>query len=255
MTLEGTASNYQCDPERAGSRPPLPGGWPIRSFLGRLQENIRADILQLGTRRHFSPEEILLQEGDRSQYVILLHSGFVKVTAQMENGREALLAIRAGGDIVGEMAALDDAPRSATVTACGEISANVVECEDLQLFLHCHSDAAITLTGMVVEKLRWANRRRVEYGGLPVKARLARVLSELAASHGHPVRRSLVIGVALSQPELAALTGSSEVTVHKALRELRQERLLATGYRRITVLDLPGLRRTAGLPDPPSRHP
>ncbi|QLH25614.1 Crp/Fnr family transcriptional regulator [Streptomyces sp. Rer75] len=212
-------------------------------------------MLQLGTRRRFSPEEILIQEGDRSQYVVLLHSGFAKVTAQLENGREALLAIRAGGDIVGEMAALDDAPRSATVTACGEVSASVVEYEDLRLFLHRHSDVAITLSGMVVEKLRWANRRRVEYGGLPVKARLARVLSELALSHGHQVRRSLVIGVALSQPELAALTGSSEVTAHKALKELRQEGLLSTGYRRITVLDLPGLRRIAGLPDSPIRHP
>ncbi|MGR3935806.1 Crp/Fnr family transcriptional regulator [Streptomyces sp. BRA346] len=255
MTLEGVAPNDQCGPERAGSCPPLPDGWPMRSFLGRLKDRVRADILQIGTHCHFSPEEILIQEGDRSQYVVLLHSGFAKVTAQLENGREALLAIRAGGDIVGEMAALDDAPRSATVTACGEISASVVEYEDLQLFLHRHSDAAITLTGMVVEKLRWANRRRVEYGGLPVKARLARVLSELALSHGHQVRRSLVIGVALSQPELAAPTGSSEVTVHKALRELRQERLLATGYRRVTVLDLAGLRRTAGLPDPPFRHP
>ncbi|MEU5643442.1 Crp/Fnr family transcriptional regulator [Streptomyces milbemycinicus] len=227
----------------------------MRSFLGRLHGRVRTDMLKLGTRRHFSPEEILIREGDRSHYVVLLHSGFAKVTAGLENGREALLAIRAGGDIVGEMAALDDAPRSATVTACGEISASVVEYNDLQLFLRRHSDAAMTLTGMVVEKLRWANRRRVEFGSLPVKARLARVLSELAISHGHPVRRSLVIGIALSQPELAALTGSSEVTVHKALRELRQEGLLATGYRRITVLDLSGLRRTASLPDSPPHHP
>ncbi|MGO4756833.1 cyclic nucleotide-binding domain-containing protein, partial [Streptomyces sp. 2MCAF27] len=78
-------------------------------------------MLELGALRRFSPEEILIREGDRSHYVVLLHSGFAKVTARLDNGSEALLAIRASGDIVGEMAALDDAPRSATVTACGEI--------------------------------------------------------------------------------------------------------------------------------------
>jgi hypothetical protein len=52
------------------------------------------------------------------------------------------------------------------------------------------------------------------------------------------VPRGLVIGVDLTQPELAALTGSAEVTIHKALAELRRDELITTGYRRTTVLDL-----------------
>jgi CRP-like cAMP-binding protein len=227
-------------------------GWSAQSFLGRLSERDRTDLLRLGTRRCFSAAEVLIQEGDLSQYVVLLHSGFAKVAARQDNGRSALLAIRASGDIVGEMAALDSAPRSATVTACEDLSASVIECDDLQHFRARHPVADTMLTGMIVERLRFANRRRAEFGGLPVKERLARVLSELALAHGHRVRRSLVIGVSLSQPELAALTSSSEGAVHKALRQLRQERLVSTGYRRTTVVDLPGLCRVAGLPGPES---
>ncbi|MGW7428750.1 Crp/Fnr family transcriptional regulator [Streptomyces sp. NPDC054861] len=222
-------------------------GWPTGSFLGALPEAVRADLLNIGTRCRYVPEEILMHEGERSRHVVLLRSGFVKVTARLANGHEALLAIRVGGDIVGEMAAMDDAPRSATVTACGDIAASIVRESDLRLFLDTRPQAALAIAGIVSQRLRWANRRRVEFGGFPVKVRLARVLAELAASYGHRVPRGLVIGVDLTQPELAALTGSAEVTIHKALAELRRDDLITTGYRRTTVLDLDRLRRVARM--------
>ncbi|MFF7181198.1 cyclic nucleotide-binding domain-containing protein [Streptomyces sp. NPDC008121] len=222
-------------------------GWPTGSFLGALPEAVRADLLNIGTRCRYVPEEILMHEGERSRHVVLLRSGFVKVTARLANGHEALLAIRVGGDIVGEMAAMDDAPRSATVTACGDIAASIVRESDLRLFLDTRPQAALAIAGIVTQRLRWANRRRVEFGGFPVKVRLARVLAELAASYGHRVPRGLVIGVDLTQPELAALTGSAEVTIHKALAELRRDDLITTGYRRTTVLDLDRLRRVARM--------
>ncbi|AUA09487.1 cAMP receptor protein [Streptomyces malaysiensis subsp. malaysiensis] len=222
-------------------------GWPARSFLGGLPKSVRTGLLELGTRCRYLREEILIREGDRSKHVVLLRSGFVKVTSRLDNGHEALLAIRIGGDIVGEMAAMDDAPRSATVTACGEIAASIVRESDLRLFLSNHPEAAMALAGIVAQRLRWANRRRVEFGGYPVKVRLARVLAELATSYGLRVPRGLVIGVDLTQPEMAALTGSAEVTIHKALAELRRDGLITTGYRRTTVLDLARLRDVARL--------
>ncbi|MFD5033123.1 Crp/Fnr family transcriptional regulator [Streptomyces sp. NPDC058405] len=222
--------------------------WHTRSFLGGLSEVIRTGLLRLGTRCRYLPGEVLIREGDRTNHVVLLRSGFVKVTAQLDNGHEALLSIRVGGDIVGEMAAMDDgALRSATVTACGEIAASIVRESDLHFFLASHPEAARAVNRIVVRRLRWANQRRVEFGGYPVKVRLSRVLAELAVSYGHSVPRGLVIGVDLTQPELAALTGSAEVTIHKALAELRRDGLITTGYRRTTVLDLARLRETARL--------
>ncbi|MDO0927233.1 Crp/Fnr family transcriptional regulator [Streptomyces sp. TG1A-8] len=222
--------------------------WPARSFLGGLSEPVRSKLLGIGTRCRYLPGEVLIREGDRSNHVVLLRSGFVKVTASLDNGHEALLAIRVGGDIVGEMAAMDDgAPRSATVTACGEIAASMVRESDLRFFLESHPEAARAVNRIVIQRLRWSNQRRVEFGGYSVKVRLARVLAELAASYGHPVPRGIVIGVNLTQPELAALTGSAEVTIHKALAELRRDGLITTGYRRTTVLDVNRLRETARL--------
>src|SRR5207245_2420416 len=80
------------------------------------------------------PSRILIRQGEQSRFVFVILDGVVKVTGQANGGRDALLAIRMGGDIVGEFAALDAGPRSATVTTCGALVARIIKSGD---FLDC----------------------------------------------------------------------------------------------------------------------
>lgn len=221
--------------------------WPARSLLGVLSPQARQELLTLGVPKRIEPGEVLLSEGAHDRHMLLLLSGFAKVTARVENGETSLLAVRVGGDTVGEMAAMDGSPRSATVTACGPMTARVVQPGPLHELLMRRPEVAVALTRIVADRLRWANRRRLDFRGYPAKVRLARLLVELATAYGRPSDDGLVVGCRLSQPELAALTGAAETTVHKGLRELRKEGLLETGYRSTTIRDLPRLERVADL--------
>ena len=98
------------------------------------------------------------------------------------------------------------------------------------------------MAAAVGERLRWATERQTEFAAFPAEIRLARVLVDIAWSCGQPTEEGLTIAVALSQPELATMIGASEATVQKVLRELRENGIIRTGYRRITVVDLPALR-------------
>lgn len=225
--------------------------WPDRSLLAVLSEPAREELLSLGAELTLGSGEVLLTEGafDRHLYVIL--SGFAKVTATAENGQESLLAVRVGGDCVGEMAALDGAPRSAGVVACGPLRARVISPGALHGLMMRRPEVAMALTRIVADRLRWANRRRLEFRGYSVKIRLARLLLELAVAYGRQERGGgRVIGFQLTQPELAALTGAAETTVHKGLRQLRDDGLLGTGYRTTTLHDLSRLARVAELAEP-----
>ncbi|MGW6355943.1 Crp/Fnr family transcriptional regulator [Streptomyces sp. NPDC055092] len=110
-------------------------------------------------------------------------------------------------------------------------------------------EVSVALTAVVADRLRWANRRRLDFRGYAAKVRLARVLVELAASYGTRRCGEVVIDIRLTQPELATLIGAAETTVHKVLRELREESLLETGYRATVIRALPRLRRLADLAD------
>ncbi|MFE3416157.1 Crp/Fnr family transcriptional regulator [Streptomyces mirabilis] len=235
------------DSETTQAHEQLSQQWPSRSLLGTLTPPARQELLGLGTQVWFDADDVLLMEGVRDRHVLLLLSGFAKVTARVENGESSLLAITAAGDTVGEMAALDEAPRSATVTACGPLTARVVRQSELQGLLMRRPEVATALTGMVSKRLRWANQQRLDFRSYPVSVRLARLLVDLAASYGSSMSSGVVIPLRLSQSELATMVGAAETTVHKALRQLRNERLLETSYRSTVLPDLDRLTEHAEL--------
>ncbi|SCG74124.1 Crp/Fnr family transcriptional regulator [Micromonospora coxensis] len=217
--------------------------WPYGTFLQRLTPAVRAALLDLGVRRRVPAGQIVIHEGVRESHLILLEEGLTKVTAILPDGRTALLALRVGGDLVGEMSALNDRPRSATITTCGPTRYSVIAPDRFKNFLTRHPDAALELAAMVSDRLRWSNRRRIDFTSYPVKLRVARVIAELCRSHGRQDRHGVVIDVRLTQPELATICGAAETSVQKALRELRSDGLVETDYRRITVPDLEALAR------------
>jgi CRP/FNR family transcriptional regulator, cyclic AMP receptor protein len=191
-------------------------------------------MLTLGTPKYYAPGTVLLREGEREAHVLVLVDGLVKVTAISPEGHLALLAIRTAGDLVGELASMDNEPRIATVTAAGPVRARVVSQAEFIGYLTAHPDVALAVSGSVGAKLRLATRRRLDFSAHEVHVRLARVLVELVRTHGFDNGE---IGVPLSQPELAALVGAAEPTVHRALAHLRKERIVETGYRRVVVCD------------------
>lgn len=219
--------------------------WPVNSLLATLSPATREELLTLGTRRQYRRGQVLLREGELSTHVLLLVQGCVKITATAPNGGLALLAIRMSGEIIGELAGLDGQPRSATATSAGLVRARVMPQATFHDFLTRHPDAALAVGRTVGAKLRWATRRRVDFSGYDVPVRVARVLAELAGTYGERTGTGVEIRVPLTQPELAALVGAAEPTVHKALAKLRRRGLIVTGYRQMTVLDLAELRATA----------
>src|SRR5262245_51002895 len=100
----------------------IPGGqaqWPTSSLLGSLTELAPQRLLASGVQCQYATSgRVLIRESTMTVGVYLLLSGVVKTTAATDAG-EALLAIRVGGDIVGELATLDGSPRLATVTTAG----------------------------------------------------------------------------------------------------------------------------------------
>jgi len=67
----------------------------------------------------------------------------------------------------------------------------------------------------------------------------------MSTAYGQRNAEGIVVGVDLTQVELATLCGAATMSVQKALRELRKADLVDTGYRRIVVRDLTTLRAIA----------
>ncbi|MER7182891.1 Crp/Fnr family transcriptional regulator [Streptomyces hyaluromycini] len=217
--------------------------WPPAGLLGQVDEADRAILLGLGHRVVYPAGQITIREADTSDFALLLLGGTVKVTAHAQDGREALLAVRMAGDLVGELAGIDGQPRIGTVTACGRVLARYILRSELLECTNQHPAIGRALSASVVAKLRTATGRIVDFTGCDVLGRLARILHHLAVTYGRPGRNEAQLP--LSQPEMATLVGAAESSIHKALRALRESGAVVTGYRRITILDLDHLARIA----------
>jgi CRP-like cAMP-binding protein len=205
-------------------------------------------MLGIGAMQQFPPDKRLIDEGDEeSKVVYLLLAGMVKVTGAMDFG-DALLAIRIGGDIVGEVAALDNHPRLASVTTAGPVVARVIGQAEFVSFLARHSDIALEITRGVTTKLRSATAHRIDFAGCTAAVRLARVLHELASGYGARKPEGTTILCPLTQTELATLAGTTEPTAQRALRQLREAGVITSAYRETTIRDMAALRRHALLP-------
>jgi CRP/FNR family transcriptional regulator, cyclic AMP receptor protein len=236
--------------DRAGSRDQRSWGawqWPPSSLLGSLTMTSRDRLLEPGMTRQYVAGKVLMREGDDTKFVVVLLDGVVKTTGLTSEGKEALLAIRVGGDLVGEFAALDEGPRSSTVTTCGTVVGRVIRQPDFLAALRRDSVLAEAVNRSIVAKVRSANARRVDFTGYDAPTRLARVLRELAVRYGERSGNRVVIAWPLTQPELASLAAVAEPTAQKALRRLREGDVIVTGYRSLTIVDFAELSRIAGI--------
>jgi CRP/FNR family transcriptional regulator, cyclic AMP receptor protein len=229
----------------------LRGGWGSASFLATISGATVEACLSAGQCYEYGAREMLIREGSRERNVFLLLTGCVKVTAKLaKKGEVALLGVRFGGDVVGELAALDGQERAANVQVCGRLPTVccVLTSEAFHRVLGEDSDALMTLSATVGAKLRSSTRRRIDYAGHPPFVRMARVLVELAEDHGQRSgSKTITIGVNLGQVELGTLIGVGEATAQRALRRLRELDLVVTSNRRPEIRDLDRLRAVAGL--------
>jgi CRP-like cAMP-binding protein len=204
------------------------------TLLGQLSEPALDVLLGLGTTASFSTGQRIMRLGEFGQTAYLMLHGCVKVLGN-EGGRELLLGIRVGGDLVGEMAVLSKLPRSATVSACSAVSAKAIPGPDLLAFLADYPDAMIAVASAISQQLRWANDRRVDFASLDARTRICRVLLTLAQAYGHVVDGGRDLGAPLTQDEIASLAGVRLATAEKALRAFAAAGLVRLGYRSTVV--------------------
>lgn len=161
---------------------------------------------------------------------------------EAENGRSVIFGLCGPLDVIGEFAAIDGAPRSASVTALTVVHARSVSARDFGAFLRQRPHAAQAVTRCLVSRLRAADDQNQNLATLPVLRRLARLLLDLASSA--PRARA---AARLTQQEMAEAIGASREAVAKALADLRARDVVGSVDRRLVLLDAEALRAIAEL--------
>lgn len=199
-------------------------------------------VAELTRERAYPKHSVILFEDDPGDALYVVRSGQVKVVLIGEDGREVILATLAEGDFFGEMALIDDEPRSAHVIAMENSRLLVLRRGD---FSRCLDETPRMARGLLRALTRRLRQADAKIGGLvllDVTGRVARLLLELADEND-----GAVITKRLTHHMIAQMIGSSRETVSRTIRTMAEQCLIDVKGKQITVRDRPALETAAGI--------
>jgi CRP/FNR family transcriptional regulator, cyclic AMP receptor protein len=201
--------------------------------LGRVAASVRS--------RRFRRGEVIFHAGDPGDALFVIVSGEIKISLPSEAGEEAILVRLQPGDVFGELALLDGAPRSATATALSAAETVVLPRDRFRELISSEPAVRDALLAALASELRRLTNHVEELHFLDITGRLAACLVRLAGDGAPQPDGAVRLRMSLTQGDLASMVGSTRQSVNKLLGQFAADGLLRLERDAIVVTDLQGL--------------
>ncbi|HWA66550.1 MAG TPA: Crp/Fnr family transcriptional regulator [Mycobacteriales bacterium] len=216
-------------------------------MFSRLPEPQLESIATAAERKVYPRGSLIIQQGTEGDGLYVVARGCVLVKREARTGgHRALHVIEAPGSF-GELALLDNRPRSASIEA---LEVSEVFAISRTAFLSLLSRDPRLIDGVVRELGRTIRRlsdQVADDGLLDLPARVAKTLLRLVDNHDGSAAHGGLPVVSLTQGKLADLAGGSRQSVNAALSSFVARGLIHVDGRTIVITDLAGLRGRAGV--------
>jgi CRP-like cAMP-binding protein len=211
----------------------------IPLFSGLHRDEL-AKFAELTRERAYPKGSVILFQDDPGDSLFVLRQGRVKVVLIGEDGREVILGVLEPGAHFGELALIDDQPRSAHVIAMDDAQLLILRREDFRRRVEANPTIAWALLTELSRRLRRADQKIGGLVLLDVPGRIARLLLDLADEAGAPM-----IEKPLTHQTIAQMIGASRETVSRAMKEFQDAGLIRVERRRIAVGNREALEKRA----------
>ncbi len=126
----------------------------LKKLFKRLSPADIDALRQVATIQHYPAGTVLCQQGAVEKVFYVLRQGTVKVTQRLSDTEEIPIALRNAGEFFGEMALVDDSPRSASVTAVTAVDVLEIDDATFKQVLQASPELAMTLLHNALASLR-----------------------------------------------------------------------------------------------------
>jgi CRP/FNR family transcriptional regulator, cyclic AMP receptor protein len=206
------------------------------TFLGSLSDAALDALIRRGHIKKYLPGDFLCRRQERGDTLMVIITGWVKITNSNMDGKEVVLNFLGTGDINGELAVLDGKVRTADAIALEDTEVFLVYARDLLPMLTAHPQALLEIIQILCKKFRAASAI-IEDNSLDMRRRLARGLLRLALQHGRTSKEGIRVNLMVSQSELGGYLGLSRENVNRLLGQLRDANVIRSDGAQITVTD------------------
>ncbi|MEM7771231.1 MAG: Crp/Fnr family transcriptional regulator [Cyanobacteria bacterium P01_E01_bin.6] len=191
-------------------------------------------------RRH-PMNQVILLENDWGNSVYFIMEGWVKIRTYNLDGKEVTLNILGKGELFGEMAPLDEVPRSTDVITLAPTIISNLPSNDFVQLIQSEPLAGIHLAQLMARRLRQVNRR-LRLRESDSTSRVVDILLFLADGQGKPGEQGIEIPN-LPHRELSSLSGLARETVTRVLSKLEKKDLIVRDRDKLSILNITALEK------------
>lgn len=143
-----------------------------------------AGVAAIARREALAAATVLFFEGDRGDALYVVLSGSVKVYKTHDDGQERILNTMGAGEIVGELAILDDEPRSASVATLEPTEVLSIRRQEFRALVGRQPELLWHVVEALSARIRDAGRKAVSAAFETIPFRVVSALVTLAEKHG-----------------------------------------------------------------------
>ena len=195
--------------------------------------------------REYAKGQIVFEQGDQGHSLYIVLSGKVRVFRLTPSGLETTLTILGTGDLVGEFAAIDDQPRSASARAIGKCALLQISAETFSGHVRELPKLALGLMQVLVAKTRWTAAFAETIAQYDAAGRLLHILLLFNEKFGEEQKQgqTYLLDLGLNQTDLASLVGVRREWVNRILQYWSKEKLIEYEGGKLVILDLARVRQ------------
>lgn len=179
-------------------------------------------IASLLTPKDVVKDAHIVTQDEPGDSLFIIAKGRVKVVIFGDNGREVILTILKAGEFFGEMALLDDLPRSANVIAAEDAQVLILKRDVFAEHITKSPKTALNVMAELSRRLRRADEIIGNLATLDVYGRVAHIMIDLAKKDGEEVEEGILIRERPTQQDIASMIGTSRETVSRVLSEFQK---------------------------------
>ncbi|MCL2155617.1 MAG: cyclic nucleotide-binding domain-containing protein [Leptospirales bacterium] len=195
-----------------------------------------------GMNRKYPDNTMLFSEAEPGDELFIIQGGRVKITKIMDD--EVLLAVLKTGDIFGEMALLDNKPRSASAISYGEVTVLAVNKSNFEGIVQAQPQLATRLIQLLSERI-WTAYRQL--ANLVIKNKLGRIYDMLLIhieKHKISIEPKKSHTFEFGTKELINMVGAPAHEGEKLIVQLLEDKNIELVAGKITCTDIAALEKT-----------
>ena len=183
------------------------------------------ELKDIGHIKNLRKGDILFNEGDEGDEMFLIKSGKIKIIKEMDNGEKKILAFLGEGSFFGEMAILDNIPRSASAIAEVDTELIIVDREAFLSKINENPFIKYTISTLT-NRLRRVNEMWI-YRGIPNDMiRFIRYLKYRAKKSN--LETDIDTGIPYNIEEISVILAIEKNKLKEYLKELEKEDIIET---------------------------